>query len=1202
MKRFISIVMAFIMTVGMMAGVAVTASAATTYKSYEVLFGAPAQLGNNNVSIALKPNTTSPTYTQYYLKPNTSICGAYDLGTVTAGESVSTAITYKEDGNTATFEYSLYILPDEQYNSLVGTTAYWSNFDETYSSYLVSAKETMLTDNTKTQRTHTLYAQPEIDGHLVACIKGNGSGSTINSKLYLYNFEVSGGDAPVATPAPTESTATDTPVTEPTEAPTPTPVPTAKPIVTQPPIEGGVWAEKWGYDFDEFTTTDVYDKDHQGTLPGTQPPTFSYYAGKVSSASGMYKKAADDYHLAVTSSTSGESIRVYHNIDNLDAPVDNLIAELDIAFSTTTEPRYVNSYRTTGSMNGMYFSADGRVGYYDSGNKIQYFKDENGADLTYSAEEWYHVATKFDFVNQTITYYLDGKNLGTVTPPNAVAMSKISEICYKGGSHKTNPGTVYFDNFKISQEQASYVTSFVSSPESRTYLAGEPITFSGYAKNATGDIAQIIFDIDGEQVYVTEDGTYSFTKSDIAPGHHKLVVTAMSSEGVTGSSEEIDFVVANYAMPTVYSDGMILQRNKPIMIGGAGVNGKTVTASINGSSASATVSGGRFEIILPEQAAAKNAELKIESEGVVTTYNTAIGEVILCSGQSNMAYYLSQFSSLQPLSDKDYEDIHLFKQDIVKSGTPQTDIPTGRWTSATQVETIYFSAFGFGTGVKLYKALEEKVPVGLVSAAEGGSGIQQWVANGVLASDPDTKVLVEKVNSTDHNAMVAPLTKSYTVGHVIWYQGEANTNMNQSYEKALTKYIDSLRAEWNDEKLNFIIIQLPIFDYAKSYKNNVRTATEVRAAEWNVSERLENVATVVAIDTGDAVGIHPNDKLPLVERTATAIMHFVDPTDSSIIYKSPSYVSHTQNGDTMTITFKDVAGGLSTKDGEAPRGFKIAGNDNNFVDADVSLVGNTIVVDTSAVSGTPKVRYAWEDCPALGSDNKTTTLNLVNSAGLPMAPFRTDNERYMFLVNSDGSFGKAVNFTPMVRKVTAGTIVNGSAVITVNARDYDDEIATVEVFVNGTSIGLAKKVGEADYEILWDNATAGTHEIYAIATDSLGTTSIKRDPTLGANSVTPVKFNVPFTVGAEISFTEEKEVFDNSEYADGSWTAYLYEATVSNAADGMAFMFGAKAGDETKLLSDGNGSNTVISGNTSIYFGVIARTELEVTPVALQIQ
>ena len=98
--------------------------------------------------------------------------------------------------------------------------------------------------------------------------------------------------------------------------------------------------------------------------------------------------------------------------------------------------------------------------------------------------------------------------------------------------------------------------------------------------------------LDDERIYVTEDSTYSFTKNDIALGHHKLVVAAMSSDGVVDKSDEIEFVVANYAMPTVCSDGMILQRNKPIKVGGTSINGKKITASINDCSTLDTVSDG----------------------------------------------------------------------------------------------------------------------------------------------------------------------------------------------------------------------------------------------------------------------------------------------------------------------------------------------------------------------------------------------------------------------------------------------------------------------------------------------------------------------------------------------------------------------------------------------------------------------------------
>jgi sialate O-acetylesterase len=940
-----------------------------------------------------------------------------------------------------------------------------------------------------------------------------------------------------------------------------------------------VWAEKWSYDFNEFTQEGIFDTNNEVTLPGDTPATIDFYRGTVQSAHGMFGRDDSDYCLAVNSTTAGgEAARIYLNIDNLDEPITNIVAEADVAFTTTNENRYIFSYRTTGPVNGLTFSADGKLGYYGA-DGFKNIKDSEGNDIPYDVNTWYHVAAKFNFTDQTITYYMeqDGemKELVTFEPQNSTAFTKTSEVSMKGVVNSKNPGTVYYDNFVISQEQDSYVTSVLESPVSGSYLTGSEITFSGYAKDSRGNaIEKTEFYLNGSKIAETTDTEYSFTKSDIAPGQYELFAQSISSDGLVGYSKTVNVTVADYSLNTLYSDGMILQRNKPIKIAGDGVEGAVITASLNGDSASDTVENGRFEIMLPAQSASKSTELVIsDANGVKTSFDTAIGEIILCNGQSNMAYSLAQFSSLKPLSDKDYDDIRLFKQDSEYTTQPKTNIPSGRWVYGTQEEAINFSGFGFGTGRKLYDALNQEVPVGLISAAIGGTNINTWVPNGTFTQDPDLAAINN--GNTAYNAMVAPVT-DFTIGHVLWYQGEANTHMTQSYEKALTKYIDSLREAWDDESIDFTIIQLPIYDYAKAYKTKLRSSTEVRAAEWNVSERLENVATVVSIDTGSAGGIHPNDKMPLVERAANAIHHFTDPENESIIYKSPSMASFTQDGNTMTLTFKDIAGGLSTKDGEAPRGFKIAGDDGVFVDVDAVLEDNKIIIDTSSVSGTPKVRYAWEDCPALDGDS--SSLNLINSAGLPMAPFRTDYDRYQFkTVSEDGTLSDPVNFTPMVRKITASDIVDGSAVITVNARDYDDTIESVEVFVNDTSIGFASKTSDDEYTISY-NAEPGEYSVYAIATDSMGTTSIKRDPSLGSNTVSPVKYSITLKEGTAqsmLSFTDlSGNPIENFGGSDGIKVTSQQTATLFIAAytDGILTKCAVSSDTSISLTSEEIGS------------------------------
>ena len=135
------------------------------------------------------------------------------------------------------------------------------------------------------------------------------------------------------------------------------------------------------------------------------------------------------------------------------------------------------------------------------------------------------------------------------------------------------------------------------------------------------------------------------------------------------------------------------------------------------------------------------------------------------------------------------------------------------------------------------------------------------------------------------------------------------------------------------------------------------------------------------------------------------------------------------------------------------------------MDADVTLNGNTIVVDTSKVTGTPRVRYAWEDSPALDTNGKYTTLNLVNSAGLPMAPFRTDQDRYNFKTFDHDTWvlSDPVNFTPQVLSVqTDGVIRNGETTVTVRARDVDDAVAKVEVYADGNLLGEAVRVEDSD--------------------------------------------------------------------------------------------------------------------------------------------
>lgn len=995
-----------------------------------------------------------------------------------------------------------------------------------------------------------------------------------------------------------------------TETPQSTQPPYTDPVVipTAAPADGVLWSRQWSYDFNEFTSPGEFSQENKdipltGEIPH-QPPQIEWKQGILKSADGALGKPAGDYCLEIKSTaTSGEPVRILYDLSSfgdIDTSTECLVSSQEVAFTNTAERRYVGSYRIASTpYNALIFGEDGYIKYYDNNGKTNYIIDSGNEKLTYNSNTWYNVTIRYDFKNNKVVYFLNGSEIAShkMLEDGSDARYQFEEVSYKGVMNASDPATAYLDNITIYKEQVTengYLDSWLTSPANKTYLSGTEIKIEGKVNDGSplnGKLKTEIYIDDNLKATVNEN-SYSITAGNIENGEHTVKALTTTEDGRSIEKTQ-NFKVANYQMPSTYSDGMVLQRNKDIKISGFAKDGEEILVSLNGLTKTDIAVNGRFEVVMPPQNASKSAILTISSGNISTEYETAIGEVILCNGQSNMAYTLGRFTELHKFWDKDYEDIHLFKQENTRSSVVNNDIPSGKWTKATRMEALYFSAFGYGIGQQLYEALNEEVPVGLIYAAIGGTSINIWVPKGAFDHDPDLYA-VRNNGTTAYNAMVAPLT-DYTIGYVVWYQGEADTVMTYNYEKMLTRYIDSLRTEWEDEDLPFVIVLLPIFNYQKQY-GDTRTAVGVREAQWNVSQRLKNVETLVAIDTGNASDIHPNDKSLLCERASRILQHFIDP-NSGVQYKSPSVESYEYNEDqkNITITFKDTYGALKTEDGQAPRGFKVAGDDNQYKPAVAEISGDKIIIDTSSVIGTPKVRYAWEDTPEL--EGNSTTLNLQNSAGFAAPPFRTDKEKISF-----NSSGEPVNFVPMVRMITADDIltVNENGVqkkttyITVDARDYDGDIADVEVFVDGVSIGSASSRingSETHYAVLWDNALEGEHEIHAVITDNEGGISTVRDSSLGSQIVEPYDFMSILEKGTEVNFQSSKQSFDQS--GSEAVDAYFYTSKI-DGGNNNSVRLGVTCNDETKYL------NTIINGNTSVCFGVISEQNADIKGIAEQ--
>ena len=683
----------------------------------------------------------------------------------------------------------------------------------------------------------------------------------------------------------------------------------------------------------------------------------------------------------------------------------------------------------------------------------------------------------------------------------SIGLNPTRDVPDKGININSKEGGAYPPKLLLDYASAPTIDTVLTAPAAKSYnLTGKDITFTGSATDLNGKAITSIEIYANDNLFSTQEGaSFNFKDKTLAPGKYEIYTKAINEDGEFAYSEKVPIVVAGIQLSNVWGDDMILQRNKPMVFRGKGIKGVGVTVEVNGISASSVVgSDSKWEVTLPPQPANKGTTLKFTtSEGVEFSFNNvAIGEVILCSGQSNMEtdiYYYG--NKLTGEVDKDYPDIRLFKQ------AKWPGVRGGRWAVANASEAYAFSAIGYLSGKYYYLSENGEVPVGLIFAAVGGTTINLWTTTTSFDYDPDTK---PKKNS-GHYGMVSPFTEM-TIGQVLWYQGESDCYSYIPYEKLLTEYIDGYREAWKDENLNFIIVQIPLNDYERSGLN--RLALHVREAQFNVSERIDNVATVITIDTGEPKNVHPADKVPVAKRIALALKHFTNPDNASFVWKSPSYSHHVQDGNTMTIYFKDYAGGLKTTDGQAPRGFKIAGDDNKFVDANVTLVNNTIVVDTTGIVGTPKVRYALEGAPTYNGEY--TVVNVASSADLPLAPFRTDKEKVNCTTyNEDGTMSNPLNFAPTIRKITAGKVVNGVAQITINARDYDGYIEKLELYADSNLLGTATLAdGEANYTFNWENPTLGTHTLYAIATDEMGTTSTQSHESVGTTTVNPRKYTI----------------------------------------------------------------------------------------------
>lgn len=474
---------------------------------------------------------------------------------------------------------------------------------------------------------------------------------------------------------------------------------------------------------------------------------------------------------------------------------------------------------------------------------------------------------------------------------------------------------------------------------------------------------------------------------------------------------------------------MLLQQSTIANIWGKANPKEKVVVTVSWSKKTyATIAGddGRWlvKISTPKQTT-KNQTLIIKGENTITINNVLVGEVWLCSGQSNMHFPIAKSEGWQTgvvneeetLKDADYPDIRLFQVNQKLSSDKELDDCEGKWLVCNADNIKDFSAVAFYFGRYLYKNLH--IPIGLIHSSWGGTHAESWTKMPVIENDPIYADLLKQYNSdrdnypadienyrkdsvqyeidkaqaiakgekpgkkpkrplgiehnkalsTLWNAMIHPLVP-YAIKGVIWYQGESNAVRAQDYTHVFTNMIDSWRKEWNEGDFPFYFVQI-----APQYKQ----PPYIREAQLNTWKTVKNTGMAVITDVGDSIDIHPRNKQIPGERLAKWAL--AKDYGKDISYSGPLYQSLKTDGDKVLLTFSHADKGLKSKD-SLLEGFFIAGEDKKFYPAKAEIRNNTVVVSSPEVTKPVAVRYGWDNF---------FRVNLYNGAGLPASPFRTDN-------------------------------------------------------------------------------------------------------------------------------------------------------------------------------------------------------------------
>lgn len=437
------------------------------------------------------------------------------------------------------------------------------------------------------------------------------------------------------------------------------------------------------------------------------------------------------------------------------------------------------------------------------------------------------------------------------------------------------------------------------------------------------------------------------------------------------------------ALPAIFSDHMVLQQNSEVTIWGWANPGEEVTVTGSWDKNPVKTKGSnlaQWQVKIKTPAAGTAYTLTVKGNNTLEIQDVLMGEVWLCSGQSNMEWTTRAGidNGPQEILKANYPAIRFFTVPRRSADGVQLNVDA-KWVVCRPETMPHFSAVGYFFGQKIHENL--KVPVGLINSSWGGTPAEIWVNPKTIFENKDLAEAATKLKDEPYgpskpgkayNAMIAPLIP-YRLAGALWYQGESNTGNPQNYAQLLPALIQNWRTEWGYE-FPFYFVQIAPYNYGEN-TNGVLLRDAQRQAL-----AVPNTGMVVISDVGNIKDIHPRNKIPVGQRLANwALNNTYGKKD--IIFSGPLYKSMQVEGNKIRISFDYTDPGLVAKGKELTH-FEIAGPDQKFIPATARISGKTVVVQAPSIKNPVAVRFGWSN---------TAEPNLFNKAGLPASSFRTDD-------------------------------------------------------------------------------------------------------------------------------------------------------------------------------------------------------------------